>query len=533
MNKLFTATGLFILLSININYAQLYPSFQVTAYDSTQSSGYYFTCPYTFGNFPAFPPGTQHQLILDSKGDVVYYRNPVGYFGGDFKLQPNGMISFAGPGKFYLMDSTFTIVDSVTTVNGVPLDFHDLQILSNGHYLLMGLEGIPMDLSSYNLFNGNSSPGDSNATVLAVVIQELDSAKNVVFEWHSIDHFNFEDVDTIRLTDPVTVDWTHSNAVELDSDGNYLVSHRHFNEITKVSRADSSVIWRLGGNANQFNFVNDSAMFLAQHDCRRLPNGNLSLFDNGVGNPLHYGSAKEYELDETNMTATLVWSHNEGIDHWSASQGNVQRLANGNTLISYGDLVPTPVPFNVVDSLGNKVFEIQFNTPHITYRSFNFPSLPFQLHRPQVTCTGTTAPFYLTADSGHASYLWSNGETTQSILADSVGDFFVFVPYGDSGYISSEKIIITDTNDPCGLIASVSEREKDNFVMYPNPATDHLEIITSVNVPAKYEVFDMYGRVLVNGTAEPSEHLFIDLQDFSQGVYIFRLGKHQEIFIKQ
>ena len=88
-------------------------------------------------------------------------------------------------------------------------------------------------------------------------------------------------------------------------------------------------------------------MFRTQHDCRQISNGNITLFDNGNNTtPLHYASSKEYMLDELNLTATLVWSHNEGTDHWSRSQGNTQRLANGNTLNSYGNLVPTPIVFN-------------------------------------------------------------------------------------------------------------------------------------------------------------------------------------------
>ena len=45
--------------------------------------------------------------------------------------------------------------------------------------------------------------------------------KNVVFEWHAKDHFAFDDADTFFLYQGPTIDWTHSNAVELDDDGKF------------------------------------------------------------------------------------------------------------------------------------------------------------------------------------------------------------------------------------------------------------------------------------------------------------------------
>ena len=89
------------------------------------------------------------------------------------------------------MDSTFTIVDSVRIKNGFIQDGHDMQILPNGHFLLLGWENITMDLSSYAIFNNNGTVGSANATVRCGIVQEQDANKNVVFEWHSKDYFNF------------------------------------------------------------------------------------------------------------------------------------------------------------------------------------------------------------------------------------------------------------------------------------------------------------------------------------------------------
>ena len=106
-------------------------------------------------------------------------------------------------------------------------------------------------------------------------------------------------------------------------------------------------MWRWGGRDNEFTFINDSAKFLTQHDIRRLSNGHVTLFDNGRGEiPVHPAAAKEYILDENAKTATLVWKHvNDSTSHSGAGLGNVQRYANGNTLVSYGRSDKSPVLF--------------------------------------------------------------------------------------------------------------------------------------------------------------------------------------------
>ncbi len=522
----------FIFLSVK-SFAQTYPLFNITAFDSTQSTGYYFFCPYKLSGFPFFPAGKQHQMILDKDGSVIYYNNKVGYFAGDFKLQPNGVMSYCGQDYFYLMDSTFTVYDSISTGNGIYFDIHDLQILPNNHFLILGVENRTMDLSSYPIFLHNGTAGSANAIVKGYVLQELDSAKNIVFEWRALDHYAFDDVDDFWLNDTLHVDWTHVNAAEMDYDGNFLVSSRHFDEITKISRADSSIIWRLGGKRNDFVFINDPNMFFSQHDCRRIANGHLTLFDNGRDLSIrHFASSKEYELDEVNHVANLVWSHSEGPDEWSISQGNTQRLPNGNTLTSYGNLTPTPIVFNVVDSLHNKVFEIMFPDSQITYRSYNFPSIPWQLNRPQITCNTVGPQSYLIADSGHVQYHWSNGESTRSILITDTGNYSVFVPRGDGGFISSEKFMVNDINDPCGTLNVNGPSTVVSISLFPNPASSTLTVISNQLLPDSFELIDQLGRRVVAGTIQKGNTIQIDISELANGMYILKTRDFQKKLIK-
>lgn len=85
-------------------------------------------------------------------------------------------------------------------------------------------------------------------------------------------------------------------------------------EITKINRQTGEIIWRLGGKNNQFTFINNTTGFSHQHAIRRLPNENITLFDNRNFPSLQFSSAVEYELDEQNKNATLLWEYRNTSD---------------------------------------------------------------------------------------------------------------------------------------------------------------------------------------------------------------------------
>lgn len=178
-----------------------------------------------------------------------------------------------------------------------------------------------------------------------------------------------------RTFTQATIDWVHGNAIEPDFDGNLLISSRHLNEITKIDRSTGNIIWRFGLNAknNDFTFSNDTHGFAHQHDIRRLPNGHITLFDNGNCLSPQSSHALEYELDENNMIATLVWSYENTPSTYSFAMGNVQRHQDGGTLIGWGaaSVNPNITELHDDDSIA---LQIGFSEPTTwSYRAFRFP----------------------------------------------------------------------------------------------------------------------------------------------------------------
>ncbi len=312
---------IFFLLVNGVLFAQPNP-YQATVYKPVLK-GYYFL--YTFKMRQGAELKENCQMIMDENGHTLYYQ--VVKRASDFKVHKNGKISFwAIDSTFHILDHHLKWIDTIKCANGIETDPHDLQILANNHYLLIGKENVSMDLSAYRFMAKSNAPGSKTANVQANLIQELDENKKLVFEWHAKDHFQFTDTDPFYIKDTAFLDWNHINSVEEDFDGNLLVSIRNFHEITKISRKDGSVMWRFGGRRNQFRILNDSIPFLSQHDARRIANGILTIYDNGFGEPRknHFTRGVEYRLDEVNKTATLVWSYTRNPPIVCERTGNMQ-----------------------------------------------------------------------------------------------------------------------------------------------------------------------------------------------------------------
>jgi len=394
-----------------------FPAMSISVPAKGTEDGYIFLSNFTVDwSNQEFSSSQPYLLILDNQGEPVFYRHmrpglPV----LDFKKQPNGLLTYGVWGiGFVALDASYNIVKTYRAGNGYRTDAHDLQILPNDHALLLIYDPQPVDMSK--IIPG----GDPNATVIGLVIQELDVDGNVVFQWRSWDHIPI--TDSMADLTQSTVDYVHGNAIELDYDGNLLISSRALDEITKIDRQSGQIIWRLGGKQNQFDFINDPEPFFDQHDIRRLPNGNITIFDNRSGPESTYSRAVEYKLDENSKIATLVWEYKGSS--MSPAMGNAQRLANNNTMIGWGSMYPT---LTEVASDGNVAFELSFvpneNPIRVrnSYRAFRFDwngdpaTTPLLMARNETP--GVTSLYYSwngATDIGH--YLVYGGEDPDKLM---------------------------------------------------------------------------------------------------------------------
>lgn len=272
-----------------------------------------------------------YTMILDNTGAPVWYKR--GSKGRDFKQQVNGMLTVVGGGGFIGYDQNFNQIASFRAVNGYSTDDHELRVLADGGYLLIGRRNETVDMRQY------VQGGRPNATVRETVLQELTAAGELILQWRAWDNFDIRQMENWSYDDPLTgqsIRFPHMNSVDIDTDGHIVLSSKRISEITKIDRHSGEIIWRLGGDKNQFTLINDPlGGFNVQHDICVVGKNRYTLFDNHWLHRTNESRAVEYEIDTNDMTATMVWQYQENPPYESHHMGNAQRLANGNTLINW------------------------------------------------------------------------------------------------------------------------------------------------------------------------------------------------------
>ncbi len=362
-------TALFGLACVSVT-AQLPPDFpQLSIAPNTNPAPGYFFGSVSVNNVPGY---SNYFAILDNSGNPVLL-SKTDSLG---KLACNGLFvaSEGTKGKdlrWVSKDSSFNRVTTNWAGNGYVADNHDFQVLPNGHALVLIYNSEYLDLSTV------VPGGYPAARVDQSIIQEVDVDGYVVFQWRSLDHIPV--TDTYK---PLSkgLDYIHVNSIWFDElDGSIIASCRETSEVIKISRVTGDVVWRLQGKHNQFAFTNaipgnsDPPFFQEQHSARRLPNGNLTIFDNGYapsvpGMDRPFSRAVEYVIDEVNKTAALVWQYRHVPDIITYNGGEVQRLPGGHTLITWGpDNTASPkLGMTEADANGDLVCDLAFPQTGVT-----------------------------------------------------------------------------------------------------------------------------------------------------------------------
>jgi hypothetical protein len=322
-----------------------------------------------------------HQLgptILDDRGEQVwFYSVPGGVMqANDFRVQQywgrlvltwcEGVLGLGfGLGHFVIRDNAYQEIAAFGVGNGYPGgDVHDFLITPDDTALICIYNRIRWDMRSVG--------GVEEDIVIDGIIQEIDiPTGRVLFEWHSLDHVG---LDEARVPMPEgkndSFDYFHVNSIEVDVDGNIIMSARHTFAVYKIDKVSGEVLWRLSGLKSSFTMGED-ADFAYQHDARVHPNGQLSLFDNATTTQSSGIPARAIvlDLDTDAMTATLVREFVHPTRIVSQSQGNNQILSNGNSFVGWGS---SPV-FSEFSPDGELLFNGRFPKGVTSYRAYRYP----------------------------------------------------------------------------------------------------------------------------------------------------------------
>jgi hypothetical protein len=354
--------------------------------------GYYLTAA-----FGAPPNITSYAVILNTNGTPVWYRKTTNRAALNVTSTGKNVVTYMNtpPQAWNPVDSIVWDIHNLSTnaishtrTVGIPTDFHEIQPLDNGNYLLMSypiktgvdLTGLP----------GNPTPG-ANETIVDCAIQEVTPQGQVVWDWRATDHFDLKTETTNNgnmVLDGVTVyDPVHCNSADKAPNGNVLISARHFKAVFEVRRSDGKVLWKMGGTA-----VNkDNAQIITiqgygpgsialQHDARYRTTANrISLFDNQsqTQNP---GRGVEFAINFTNSTATPVFEAIPPNNELSAATGTFRRYSDGHSVVGQGvTQTPGVQILSEVNESAESVLDLAFSPAQAVYRAQKVPPNRYDL----------------------------------------------------------------------------------------------------------------------------------------------------------
>ncbi|MGH8942299.1 MAG: arylsulfotransferase family protein, partial [Acidimicrobiia bacterium] len=257
-----------------------------------------------------------------------------------------------GQGEYVICDSSYREIKRLRAGNGMKGDHHEFLISPQDTALILIYNPVRRDLSSIG--------GVKNDTVWQCIVQELDiESGEVIFEWHSLEH--------VELSEPRTrpYDHLHTNSIDILDKDHLLISARAKSTVYKLDRRTGEVVWRLGGEKSDFE-MGPGTMFAYQHDARPRSDGTITIFDNGSPSTVEQSRGIVVEVDEDAISATLVREYTHPDKLFSATQGNLQVLPNGNVFVGWGSS-PVISEFN---HDGELLFSASFPTEGETYRAF-------------------------------------------------------------------------------------------------------------------------------------------------------------------
>jgi len=374
------------------------PTLEVTA-RTTPSPGLLFVTTLT-------GPGQRGPMIVDDHGRLVWFRRTskvaINFRRQVYKGRPvltwwEGDITKigTGTGEGVVLDTSYKEIARVRAGNGYQADVHELLLTPQGTALITVYDQKTVDLTSIG--------GPSAHPTLDSIVQEVDVATGkVLFEWHSLDHVPVADSYSPILT---PFDYFHVNSVDVDLDGNLLVSARNTWGVYKLDRRSGDVIWTLGGRRSDFQ-LGPNALFMYQHDARAHADGTLTLFDDGSGTPSHQSRAVRLGLDFAGKTAVLLQEFPHHPTPLTAfAMGNAQFLPTGNVVVGWGT-EPYVTEFG---PLGDIRFDATFPGGAWNYRAF----------RDAWTARPTHPPSIAVRRSGHDATVYAsyNGSTDTAYWA--------------------------------------------------------------------------------------------------------------------
>jgi hypothetical protein len=425
---------------------------------------------------------------------------------------------------------------------------HDFTVLPNGNILILAWERKTKDEAVAAGRDTNNLVENELWPEHIIEVKPVGSSDvEIVWRWNVWDHL-IQDFDSTKANFGVVADhpelininydnnsgkadWLHANSIDYSPEmDQILLSIPFFNEIWIIDHSTTTeeaathsggtcdvggdLMYRWGNPAAYNKGDSSDQKLFFQHDAHwmdlGLPNtspdyGRIAIFNNKVDgsyssvnilNPLFDNYSCEYSFVNTFLPTNFIWSyvHPDTNKMFTTGLGGVQRLPNGNTLIS----------------CGRQGYVFEANQDGDVVWEYEIP-----LQGGNQVSQGTEVPF------------------GQNLIFRTYRYPKDFEGFDGRDLTPSGYLELNPDTAFCPNILNVSEYEKESVLqVYPNPVNQSftIEIPTNSKTENMIEIFSSEGK-LVHKEESNSFSVKINSSQWSAGVYLIKINGYSVVKI--
>jgi EmrB/QacA subfamily drug resistance transporter len=353
--------------------------------------GYIFTTNFYDLNYPPLI-GQSGPMILDDRLQPVWFHPvPEKLVASNLSLERyegkpalawwQGVVTSTGStesGEDVVVNQHYQTVARIRGKDGWKLTLHAIDISGEDVWVTAN-KNIAKNLSNYG--------GAYNGALIDSAVQEYNlKTGKLLLTWDALEHIPLGDSRSTVPTNGFPWDAYHVNAIDLTSNGSFLVSMRNTWAAYMVNIQTGQIEWTLGGRHSSFKFGR-GAEFQWQHDVALAADSTITVFDDhccqltGGGTSVPATGPSRglvLKLNRGAHVATLAAQYGNREGFKSEYMGDTQPLTDSNTFVGWGS---APY-FTEYSAAGKLLLEAEFPGHDLSYRTMVEPWAGMPLSAP-------------------------------------------------------------------------------------------------------------------------------------------------------